>query len=236
MTAEGSVLESRRKYQMGSDGDHKMGLIVPYRDRADHIKEFLPYMLAYLDKQSINTTVYVIEQESGRAFNRAKLLNIGVLEAETDCDYFVMHDVDMIPVDVDYSYAAAPTHLAAAASQFNYSIPFPQYFGGVTLFSREVLEAVNGYSNQYWGWGYEDTDMAFRCSSAGYSLQRRFPGRFESLSHEEVRDQNRYQNRDQFRAQQADKVFRNSDGLDTCQYSVIHRDEIEERVWLKVSL
>lgn len=221
---------------MSSFDNHKLGLIVPYRDRAEHIRQFLPYMLSYLAKQGVVATIYVVEQEDGTAFNRAKLLNIGVLEAEVDRDYFVMHDVDMIPVDVDYSYAAAPTHLAAAASQFNYSLPFPKYFGGITLFSREVLEAVNGYSNQYWGWGYEDDDMAWRCAFAGYSLQRRFPGRVESIWHETVRDKDRDLNREQLHAQYANKVSRNSDGLDTCQYSVIHRDETEERVWLKVSL
>ena len=221
---------------MSSLDNHKMGLIVPYRDRAEHIKQFLPHMLAYLNKQSIDTAVYIIEQESGKAFNRAKLLNIGVLEAQADCDYFVMHDVDMIPVNVDYSYATDPTHLAAAASQFNYTLPFKRYFGGVTLFRREALETVNGYSNEYWGWGYEDDDMAWRCSFAGYTLQRRLPGLFESLWHEGVEEQERYRNRDQFLEQRAAKLVHNSDGLSTCQYSVIDRDETEERVWLKVSL
>ncbi len=218
-------------------GNHKMGLIVPYRDRAEHIKRFLPHMLSYLAKRDVDAAVYIIEQEDGKDFNRARLLNIGVLEAEIACDYFVMHDVDMLPLDVDYSYASAPTHLAAAASQFNYSLPYDQYFGGVTLFSREILEAVNGYSNQYWGWGLEDDDMAQRCFSAGHTLQRRFPGRIESLSHERIVDEERYQkNLDQLRARYANKVSRTSDGLDTCQYSVIYRDETEDRVWLKVSL
>ena len=88
---------------MSSFDIHKMGLIVPYRDRAEHIRQFLPYMLSYLPKQGVDATVYVVEQENGKAFNRAKLLNIGVLEAEVDCDYFVMHDVDMIPVCLLYT-------------------------------------------------------------------------------------------------------------------------------------
>ena len=199
---------------MGSFSNHKMGLIVPYRDRAEHIKQFLPYMLSYLTKEGTDATIYVVEQEDGKAFNRAKLLNIGVLEAALDCDYFVMHDVDMLPVEVDYSYDAAPTHLAAAASQHDYSLPFGQYFGGVTLFSREVLEAVNGYSNDYWGWGFEDSDMAWRCHFAGYSLQRRYPGRMESLPHERVIDKDRYQkNENQRDAMWTAKAARNSDGL-----------------------
>ena len=27
----------------------------------------------------------------------------------------------------------------------------------------EDFVVVNGYSNNYWGWGYEDDDLLFRC-------------------------------------------------------------------------
>ena len=45
-------------------------------------------------------------------FNRGKLLNIGVHRAKLlDCNYVALHDVDMIPLDVDYSHVDRPTHL-----------------------------------------------------------------------------------------------------------------------------
>jgi len=40
---------------------------------------------------------------------------------------------------------------------------FDQYFGGVTLFPIKTFEEINGYSNNYWGWGYEDDDLLYRC-------------------------------------------------------------------------
>jgi hypothetical protein len=40
---------------------------------------------------------------------------------------------------------------------------FDEYFGGVTLFPMDIFEKINGYSNKYWGWGYEDTDLLYRC-------------------------------------------------------------------------
>jgi predicted glycosyltransferase involved in capsule biosynthesis len=61
----------------------------------------------------------------------------------------------MIPMDVDYSYSDNPLHLAEPV--------FDKYFGGVTLFPTKIFEKINGYSNKYWGWGYEDDDLFHRC-------------------------------------------------------------------------
>ena len=44
---------------------------------------------------------------------------------------------------------------------------YDQYFGGVTLFPIEVFEMINGYSNEYWGWGFEDDDLFKRCIDKG---------------------------------------------------------------------
>ena len=61
----------------------------------------------------------------------------------------------MLPIDVDYLYSDTPLHLAEPV--------FDKYFGGVTLFPTKVFEKINGYSNKYWGWGYEDDDLFHRC-------------------------------------------------------------------------
>ena len=34
--------------------------------------------------------------------------------------------------------------------------------GGITTFTKKQFYAVNGYSNSYWGWGAEDTDLSAR--------------------------------------------------------------------------
>ena len=36
---------------------------------------------------------------------------------------------------------------------------FDTYFGGVTIFPIDAFKKVNGYSNEYWGWGFEDDDL-----------------------------------------------------------------------------
>ena len=143
----------------------KLGIIVPYRDRYDHLLKFKMAIQAKLYEAKIPYELIVVEQDNADSFNRGKLLNIGFIEAEKlGCDYVVFHDVDMIPKKVDYSYADHPIHLATE------DIPFQEYFGGITLFPIEDFKKINGFSNEYWGWGFEDDDLLHRCKVKGILL------------------------------------------------------------------
>jgi hypothetical protein len=137
---------------------HKLGVIVPYRNRYEHIEEFKLTIVEYLKSHNIDFEIIIVEQDDAKLFNRGMLLNIGFKEAKKlKCDYVVFHDADMLPVDVDYSYSDTPIHLATD------NIPFESYFGGITLFPSELFEKINGFSNLYWGWGFEDDDLRYRC-------------------------------------------------------------------------
>ena len=150
---------------------HKLGVIVPYRDRYHHLVSFKTEISKYLDKVGIDYVLIVIEQDNAKLFNRGKLLNVGFKTAlKEGCDYVVFHDVDMIPTKVDYSYSNVPVHLAtdlfSEDETFKRDI-FDCYFGGVTIFPCRDFEIINGYSNVYWGWGFEDDDLFDRCIKKG---------------------------------------------------------------------
>lgn len=145
----------------------KLGVVVPYRNRRTHLNHFLTSIKNYLTEKQIEYELIIVEQADTKSFNRGKLLNIGVLKArDLGCDYVALHDIDMLPIDVDYSPVRVPTHLATnfiEPDKIKKRIIFDEYFGGVTLFPIEDYFHVNGYSNNYWGWGYEDDDLLFRC-------------------------------------------------------------------------
>jgi len=98
--------------------------------------------------------------------------------SDWDFTHYAFHDVDLLPEkDVDYSYPEHyPIHLAGYTSEYDYQLQFADYFGGVTLFTRDQYELVNGRSNNYWGWGFEDDDLLFRCKEAGLPIDNKFFG------------------------------------------------------------
>lgn len=146
----------------------KLGIVVPYRNRKDHLEVFKKEMSNYLRKRKFNYEIIIVNQDNAKLFNRGMLLNIGFkIAQELNCDYVVFHDVDMIPFRVDYSFSDTPLHLATNFIKSNDDEKtqefFDEYFGGVTLFPMNDFIKIDGYSNKYWGWGYEDTDLLYRC-------------------------------------------------------------------------
>ena len=59
-------------------------------------------------------------------------------------------------------------------SKFNYNLIYPEYIGGVTLFNKEHFNWINGFSNKYWGWGFEDDDLLYRCRKGGVPLDQQW--------------------------------------------------------------
>lgn len=152
----------------------KLGVIVPYRNRHEHNQFFLPEITKYLKKRKINYEIIIVNQDDAKLFNRGMLLNIGFKIAQSlKCDYVVFHDIDMIPHRVDYGYSENAVHLATDFilndGEKEREI-FNQYFGGVTLFPMDKFIKIDGFSNKYWGWGYEDDDLLYRCMKHNVGL------------------------------------------------------------------
>lgn len=107
-----------------------VAIIVPYRNRIDHLNIFLSNMHPFLSNQNINYKIYIVEPIEGIAFNRALLFNAGFLEAIKDEKYsklnwncFIFHDVDLIPEDTRNVYKCNetyPLHFAVTSNAWNY--------------------------------------------------------------------------------------------------------------------
>lgn len=150
----------------------KLGVCVPYRNREENLKIFVPEVSKYLKQNGIDHTIYIANQLDDNLFNRGLMKNIAAKYAfEDGCDYIAWHDIDMIPRgrSADYSYPEKyPTHIATNLTKFNNGMRYEQYFGGVVLFTKEQVYKVNGYSNEYWDWGQEDDDLFYRCQLENY--------------------------------------------------------------------
>lgn len=221
--------------------EEKLSIIVPYRDRAEHLEEFIPHMENSPYLENIDYEILIVEQDD-KPFNRGKLLNVGAIESPS-ASYYCFHDVDMLPIVSDYSFVEFPTHLAAEAEQFGYKLPYPGYFGGVTLFDKHNFIKINGYSNDYWGWGAEDDDAMFRCLVKGVKPLRK-NGRYRSLSHDREIKQDLYDEnlKKYFGFKNTPSLEKlgekiDSDGLTTLKYEILEEKKISEKSRLiKVSI
>lgn len=153
--------------------NHKLLVLVPYRNRQSHLNIFVPYIHQALKSQNIEYSLVIIEQSEGKPFNRGLLLNSGFRYFSNNHDYICLHDIDMIGEPFDYSYSENITHLAARQKDRNYEEWYSGYIGGTTLFPSKTFADINGFSNQYWGWGCEDDDLRIRCKYYSYQINRR---------------------------------------------------------------
>lgn len=163
----------------------KLLVIIPYRDRESHLKELVPHITKTLKDQNINNKIVVVEQSPEKLFNRGLLCNIGFHLYDKECDYICIHDIDIIGENFDYKYEPVVTHLSARWRNRNYKEFYPRCLGGVVLFPKNDFLKINGFSNEYWGWGAEDDDLRLRCDIIGVKVQRK-QGRFYSLPHERI--------------------------------------------------
>jgi hypothetical protein len=157
-------------------------LIVPYRARLEHLRVFVPHMETFL--RNVRFRIFIVEQMDSKDFNRGMLLNVGYALTRDNAGWVCFHDIDMLPIDdnCDYSLPEGTRHLAGCVEQFGFRMPYPEYFGGVIVTNKSIFERVNGFSNEYWGWGNEDDDLFIRYLLSGFSIERR-PGRYMSLHH-----------------------------------------------------
>ena len=148
----------------------RIAIIIPFRDsekskpRTKQLNQLVEWMKAYLS--GYDYKIFVIEQsDDGRKFNRGQLLNIGFKLAEAEgYTNFIFHDVDLIPIEGLKKYYITnpedkPVHIAAVWDRYNSN---PSYFGGIVAFNSEMFETINGYPNNFWGWGGEDDELLKR--------------------------------------------------------------------------
>ncbi|CAB1446083.1 unnamed protein product [Pleuronectes platessa] len=203
---------------------HKVAVVIPFRNRHEHLNYWLYYLHPILMRQQLDYGVYVINQDGDGVFNRAKLMNVGYVEALKDYDYncFVFSDIDLVPMNDRNLYRCFdnPRHLAVAMDKFNFQLPYDTFFGGVSSLSKEQYLKINGFPNTYWGWGGEDDDIFGRIGLRGMSISRPDlqTGKYKMIKH--VRDLHNEQNPENpYKLSQIGGTM-DEDGFNTLNYTV----------------
>jgi len=139
-------------------------IVIPYRDRKEHLEYFLKNSLPLLQEHVPNMRLVVIEQVPGKLFNRGKLLNIGFSLYKNETTYFITHDVDVNPL---------PTIIQEYTEEVPKDVVKGIYtsgcntLGGIIKIQSETIHRCNGFPNDFWGWGVEDKALQNRCDFFG---------------------------------------------------------------------
>ncbi|XP_068126947.1 beta-1,4-galactosyltransferase 4 [Hyperolius riggenbachi] len=202
----------------------RVAILIPHRNREKHLLYLLDNLHPLLQRQQLDYGIYVIHQAGDGKFNRAKLLNVGYLEAlkEENWDCFILHDVDLVPENDFNTYLCdtEPKHLVVGRNATGYKLRYSGYFGGVTAMTRKQFAQANGYSNNYWGWGGEDDDLRLRVRYGGMTVVRPPAeiARYTMIFH--TRDSgNEVNNKRMKLLKEVSKVWK-TDGLNSCSYKL----------------
>ena len=133
-------------------------ILVPYRNRDRDLKYFLENSYPLLKKNMDNLKIVVIEQVDGKPFNRGKTLNIGFNESYSD--YYFTHVVDTNPMEETiksiYIKGVEEDHIMGIYTSCCDTL------GGIIKLRKSSFEKINGFPNNFWGWGCEDKDLQNR--------------------------------------------------------------------------
>ena len=169
----------------GSTGlSQRLGVIIPFRGTIgdgsfDALCASLP---AHFERNSISFHILVVNQVDEHPFNRAALANAGFqilsnggrhagLRAsdQRGFDCMAIHDVDRFPVtnDANRSCEAFTNYYYTCPSSTPRVLHPESFTGGVLLLRPSLFRAVNGFSNEFWGWGQEDNELYLRLRACG---------------------------------------------------------------------
>ena len=139
-------------------------ILVPYRDREIDMKYFLENSYPLLRKNIENLKIVIVEQENGKPFNRGITINIGFQEMEKESNgvvnnYFT-HDIDVNP----FEHTIKEIYNKSIDDDLVVGIYTSRCntLGGIIKFNSNVFKKINGFANNFWGWGCEDKDLQNR--------------------------------------------------------------------------
>lgn len=223
-------------------------IIIPYRNRESHIKLFINNVVPLFRKYLQPFKVVIVEQEHGKLFNRGAIINIGYNEYKNQTKYIITHDVDVYPNDMCvktlYSKIPDTNIMGIYTSQCN-------TLGGIVKIDAETFSDINGFPNNFWGWGTEDKALQNRAETYKKTITKNIlnndPNRFSFFSikndindrepDKDFNERTNFEFNNFIRMTNENKInYIKKTGLNTLKYNICERRDLCEDIeWIKVS-
>lgn len=156
---------------------------IPYRAMPECLSVAVPRVRDSLHRLGPHNLI-IVEPLPGRRFNLGKTLNVGFAlfrsgavesyPAYSPSDLFLFQPVDCIPHD----YAELRHDPDVDFKGFTCNEPD---FYKSCWFVNAAYEDVNGFTNEFWGWGDEDNEMFLRLDIRGVK-RRLVPASFDMIN------------------------------------------------------
>ena len=101
----------------------------------------------------------------------------------------------------------------SSLNEFRYNLPYNEMVGGGLAISRSHFLRVNGFSNQFYGWGGEDDDMSNRISKVGMSVNRPVSKHCKAVEGEKVKEKREKRSKQKKKKKERDKKEKNMRNL-----------------------
>jgi len=161
----------------------------------EHLQELLTRLQEYDLKGNV-LDVYLIDQNNSDKFNRGLLLNIGFyLASKVKYDRYLFHDVDSYPDEVlfpqYFQFLEETVHFASP--ELGYKYKYDDFLGGVEGFTEQDYNTINGYPNNFLGWGGEDDALYDRLAAEKITVYRPTKGKYILAEHDKPKDDEKNQ-------------------------------------------
>jgi hypothetical protein len=142
----------------------KLGFIIPYIKNEKLLNVFISYMNNYMkyNYEDIQYKIFIIEQlKYDELFKKSMLVNAGFQIYKSYMDYFVIQDVNILPISVNLNYPDKPLLLSCNIYENNIT---GYFFKSSTLscsilMKRKDFFQINGVSNDSNELLYEDINI-----------------------------------------------------------------------------
>lgn len=220
----------------------KLNVIIPIRNRDKELNEITDILEDIFKKQNIDAKYYIVEQEEGSKFNKGKISNAAFIESLKDnfSDYYLFNDVDVWPENSNVIKYNVNTD-----DIIRHPYGQTHCLGCFFLTTKKTFHKINGYSNNYWGWGGEDVDLQNRAECKNIKIDRsdfkyrnkKNTGIIDDVSGESTSTKKNNHNQ-KLKIKNSNKYKQNPnsiylDGLTKCNYKIVSRVFYKQNLKMK---
>jgi hypothetical protein len=212
---------------------NKCAIIISYRkhpvqNREGQLQKIIPYLEKMLKSPWFKYKIYIIEQsDDDNKFNRGKLLNVGYKVALKDkCKYFIFHDVDLLAdTNAIKYYQIYPDKMIHIANIWTEKYSYENFIGGIISVNNNDFKKINGFPNNYWGWGGEDDEMLRRIRINKLQVYKPTQGNITEMKHG-WNNKNAIPKNEKNQLKQSHMTTWDTNGLSDLDYKILNTNKI----------